>query len=162
MLKQNRREGKMERMIFKNLLIVPVFFWVSLFLLSYNAHAMPSYARQSGMSCSACHTSFPELTPFGRLFKLGGYTLSKSDKPYEFPPPLSAQAQFSYTNTEKAQSPDSVERDWATRRFSNQNNFLNVPQNLSLFYCGKIYSGIGAFIQGTYDGVDNRTVLDND
>jgi hypothetical protein len=147
-------------MIFKNLIIIPGFFCVLLFLLSLNAYAIPSYARQTNMSCSACHTSFPELTPFGRLFKLGGYTLSKSDKPYEFPPPLSAQAQFSYTNTGKAQSPDTVERDWATRMSSQQNNFLNVPQSLSLFYGGKIYSGIGAFIQGTYDGVDDRTALD--
>ena len=45
-----------------------------------------------------CHTVFPELTPFGRLFKLGGYTMSKSSKPYEFPPPLAGMAQISYTD----------------------------------------------------------------
>ena len=149
----------MNRMLLNKLFIVPVFFCV-LSLLSVDVHAVPSYARQVGMSCDKCHTVFPELTPFGRSFKLGGYTMSKSDKPYEFPPPLSAQAQFSYTNTGKSQSPDSVERNWATKKFSSDNNFLNVPQNLSLFYGGKIYSGIGAFIQGTYDGVDNRTALD--
>jgi hypothetical protein len=32
------------------------------------------YARASE-SCAACHTAFPELTPFGRRFKIGGYTL---------------------------------------------------------------------------------------
>ena len=37
--------------------------------------AVPSFARQTGMNCVACHTSFPELTPFGREFKLNGYTL---------------------------------------------------------------------------------------
>ncbi|HZY26172.1 MAG TPA: hypothetical protein VFE71_10120, partial [Bacteroidales bacterium] len=40
------------------------------------ANAVPSYARQTGMSCSACHYSFPQLNAFGRLFKLNGYTLS--------------------------------------------------------------------------------------
>jgi len=34
--------------------------------------AVPSFARQTGMACAACHTVFPELTPFGREFKLNG------------------------------------------------------------------------------------------
>ena len=38
------------------------------------ASAVPSYARQTGQPCSTCHTAFPELTPFGRQFKLMGYT----------------------------------------------------------------------------------------
>ena len=37
--------------------------------------ALPGYARQTGQPCAACHTAFPELTPFGRRFKIGGYTL---------------------------------------------------------------------------------------
>ena len=61
------------------------------------ARAVPSFARQTGLSCTSCHTVFPELTPFGRLFKLGGYVMSKSSKPYEFPPPLACMAQISYT-----------------------------------------------------------------
>src|SRR5664279_1197713 len=38
------------------------------------ANALPSYARQTGQACGTCHTDFPGLTPYGRLFKLGGYT----------------------------------------------------------------------------------------
>jgi len=38
------------------------------------ALALPSFARQTGQPCGACHTEFPGLTPFGRRFKLGGYT----------------------------------------------------------------------------------------
>src|SRR5512140_2252457 len=37
---------------------------------------VPAYSRQTGMACSACHYQFPQLTPFGRLFKLNGYTLT--------------------------------------------------------------------------------------
>jgi hypothetical protein len=46
-------------------------------LVGTNAQAMPSFARQTGAACSQCHTqSFgPNLTPFGRDFKLGGYTM---------------------------------------------------------------------------------------
>ena len=39
-----------------------------------SADALPSYARQTGQPCGTCHTDYPSLTPFGRLFKLGGYT----------------------------------------------------------------------------------------
>src|SRR6202790_2842880 len=38
------------------------------------AQALPSFARQTGQPCGTCHTSFPGLTPFGRRFKLLGYT----------------------------------------------------------------------------------------
>ena len=44
-------------------------------VLNGNAYAIPSYARQTGLACSSCHYSFPELTPFGRNFKLNGYTM---------------------------------------------------------------------------------------
>ena len=66
-----------------------------------NAKAVPSFARQTGMSCNVCHTAFPELTPFGRHFKLTGYAISKSDKPYEFPPPLAGMLQLSFAHTSK-------------------------------------------------------------
>src|ERR1035437_8924508 len=46
-------------------------------LLPFNvAKSLPSYARQTSMSCTACHTSFPELNSFGRQFKVNGYTLN--------------------------------------------------------------------------------------
>ncbi len=38
------------------------------------ANALPSFARQTGQPCGTCHTDFPGLTPFGRRFKLLGYT----------------------------------------------------------------------------------------
>ena len=39
------------------------------------AQALPSFARQTGQPCGTCHTDFPALTPFGRRFKLLGYTI---------------------------------------------------------------------------------------
>jgi hypothetical protein len=35
-----------------------------------------------------------------------------------------------------------------------------LPQQLSLFYGGRIYDKLGAFVQGTYDGVSNKIFLD--
>lgn len=41
-------------------------------VITDNAEAVPAFARQTGLACVACHVSFPELTPFGRFFKLTG------------------------------------------------------------------------------------------
>jgi hypothetical protein len=47
--------------------------------MSPGAHALPSFARQTGQKCAACHVSgsWPQLTPWGRFFKLAGYTAGK-------------------------------------------------------------------------------------
>src|SRR6202047_2512930 len=45
-------------------------------LLSPKAFAVPSYSRQTGLPCASCHYAPPELTPFGRTFKLEGYTFT--------------------------------------------------------------------------------------
>ncbi len=42
--------------------------------LSQPAQALPSFARQTGQPCGTCHVDYPGLTPYGRLFKLNGYT----------------------------------------------------------------------------------------
>src|SRR6266702_3930555 len=40
------------------------------------ALAVPSFAIQTGQPCAACHIGAfgPQLTPYGRAFKIGGYT----------------------------------------------------------------------------------------
>jgi hypothetical protein len=50
------------------------------FCLLPQAYGLPSFARQTGQKCSACHVggSWPQLTPWGRFFKLSGYTAGKS------------------------------------------------------------------------------------
>ena len=61
------------------------------------AEALPSYARQTGQPCAACHTAFPELTPFGRRFKIGGYTLGGGDWKG---PPIAAMYMAGFTHTQ--------------------------------------------------------------
>ena len=48
----------------------------ALLVAAPRAGAVPSFARQTGMACEACHTVYPELTHFGRMFKANGYILS--------------------------------------------------------------------------------------
>ena len=37
---------------------------------------VPSFSRQTKLACNACHSGFPQLNSFGRLFKLNGYTMT--------------------------------------------------------------------------------------
>jgi hypothetical protein len=121
---------------------------------SGRAQGVPSFGRQIGLECSACHTVWPELTPYGRTFKMTGYVMSKSQKIYEFPPPLSGLFQASFTHTGKPQ-PD------ATAPFnSSANDNVNLPQEASVYYAGKIIGKLGAFMQFTYDGVSNAFIVD--
>ncbi len=47
-------------------------------VLPSEAKAMPSFARQTGLSCSTCHTIPPRLNAYGRAFKIRGYTDGKA------------------------------------------------------------------------------------
>jgi hypothetical protein len=132
----------------------------ALLIISRPADAVPGFARQTGLSCSACHNMFPEINSFGREFKLNGYTLSnlntiieKNDKEEILlkllsNSPLSAMVQTSFTSI-NTKIPDT------------QNNTVELPQQLSLFYTGLISPHIGTFIQLTYSGMDGTLGMDN-
>jgi len=115
-----------------------------------HAVTLPLYARQTGQTCATCHTAFLELTPFGRRFKLGGYTLGGGDWKG---PPFAVMLQPTFTNTQTAQP------GGAAPGFGVNNNF--VLQQASLFTGGKITDNLGAFIQGTWDGVGHSFAWDN-
>ncbi len=113
------------------------------------AQALPEYARQTGQPCAACHTAFPELTPFGRRFKIGGYTLQGGDWNG---PPLSAMYMAGFTHTNSAQdSPP------APGLRTNDNL---VSQQVSGFIAGRLYGNLGSFIQITGNPVDGTAFLD--
>jgi hypothetical protein len=116
-----------------------------------HAAAVPSFARQTGLACTACHTAFPELNTFGRWFKLNGYVLTGG--PTANWPPLAAMLQASFTHT-GAEQPGG-----AATHFHDNDNF--ALQEASLFYGGKLLSHLGTLTQVTYDGVALRTALDN-
>ncbi len=130
--------------------------------------AVPSFARQTGMACAACHTVFPELTPFGREFKLNGYVLdnikqvkgitldNRETLSLNSTPPLSFMLQVSYTHT-GAPFPDTGTGVVGHAK----NGDILFPQQASFFYAGKIADGLGAFVQLTYDGVGDHFGFDN-
>jgi len=125
------------------------------------AHAnIPSFSRQTGLPCSTCHTTFPQLTAFGRTFKMNGYTLTDSQVISEAEtgkretlridqfPPISAMVQTSLTQTSKAQP-------------GTANGTAELPQQLSLFIGGAITPRMGTFIQLTYDPHSGTIGMDN-
>jgi hypothetical protein len=116
--------------------------------------AVPSFAAQTGQPCSACHIGAfgPQLTPFGRSFKIGGYTQTGGQGPLATIP-LAGFVLNSFTHTNTAQ-PQPAAPD-----FGRNNNF--ALDQISLFFAGRITDYAGAFVQGTYDGVGHAFFLDN-
>ena len=103
-----------------------------------NALAVPSYSRQTGLPCETCHTVAPQLTAFGRYFKINGYVLSAGTLSPTAPgtgktptesiskyPPISAIIMISDTFLNKVQP-------------GTQNGSVAFPQSLSLYYAGRI------------------------
>jgi hypothetical protein len=116
--------------------------------LGQYAQAVPSFARQTGQPCAACHTAFPELTPFGRQFKLNGYTLQGGDSNL---PHVSAMVQSTVTHyLQSLHAPDGNYAPPSPNGGFGSNDNINLAQQASLFYAGRITDNFGAFIQTTY------------
>lgn len=140
----------------------------ALLLVPATSRAVPSFARQMDMQCTACHTEFPVLNQFGRQFKLSGYTASADPSRTELPP-LAVMLQPSYTHTEKGQA------GGAAPGFNDNNNW--ALSQLSFFYSGRalgpyadklfskeladVMNKFGIFNQTTYDGVAKKWSWDN-
>lgn len=152
--------------------VMTVFKWISplavavvlialLCVPSPNAHATASFSRQTGLACSTCHTTFPELTPFGRDFKLNGYTLSSAKEVTEKGEkkqsglsilenlPLSINLRGSFTQTGNRQSP------------SQRNSNIELPQQVNLWFAGRLSDHIGSYTQMTYNVQANHFGFDN-
>src|SRR3989475_2672205 len=120
----------------------------------------PTYARETGLACSSCHTHFPELTPTGRAFKLNGYVFRRSESLEGKNPegqqslllnlvaPVSLMVQTSFTSTKRAQP-------------GTQNGTVLFPDQLSLFTGGEITPHVGGFLQVTFDPQSGQIGVDN-
>src|SRR2546429_2083315 len=125
-----------------------------------SARLTPTYARQTGLACSACHTHFPELTPTGRAFKLNGYVFRRSEslegKSPEAPhipllnlvAPVSLMFQTSYTSMKKALP-------------GTQNVTVLFPDQLSLLTGWGITAQVGGFLQITFGPKSGELGADN-
>jgi hypothetical protein len=144
------------------------------------AQALPSFARQTGQPCGTCHTDFPALTPYGRRFKLLGYTTGGGEfrtTPFSSQAGKDARAEYEkMMGYVKALQPSTTttneaDKDYVppismmaivgytrtqadltgTDPYSANNNVVLSP--FSAFYGGAITENIGAFAQVTYNAV---------
>ncbi len=126
-----------------------------LFTQQHRADALPAFAAQTGQPCTACHVGGfgPQLTPFGRAFKITGYT-QRGGSGLEAHIPLSAMVMTSFTHVGKDYPADAVPHHY------DSNNNPSLDQ-VSVFIAGGLTSHTGGFIQMTYSNFDNTVVLDN-
>jgi hypothetical protein len=137
---------------------------VASFGAAQKAEALPSFARQTGQTCSTCHTAYLQLTPFGRRFKLNGYiseggglygASGSEEAPFTPALPLAFLTQAGYTHYNKGIDPALI--PVPNGGFTDRNNMLNLAQQSSVFYGGRIFDNFGAFIQTSYTQGYNRT-----
>jgi hypothetical protein len=142
-------------------IVVPLFLILWLIALSEpSARAVPSYSRQTGLSCATCHYAPPELTPFGRKFKLDGYTFATKPEVTDEKKdhhsglhlleafPISVLFDTSFTSTKSPQP-------------STQNGNFEFPQDASLFLAGSWGHNVGSFLQVTYHSQGDHFTWDN-
>jgi len=105
------------------------------------AAAIPVFNRQTGQNCQACHAGgqYPELTPYGRMFKLTGYTIGRRTDV-----PLAMMALASVSSVRNTSKSDDPSADFSK-------NDRVVLASASLFAGGRITDNLGAFLQYTYD-----------
>ena len=131
---------------------------VLFFLWAATAHAVPRFSRQTGLSCNVCHSNPPELTAFGRDFKLRGF-LQTEENPADTSQdkrnlwlsrslPFSAMIQLSDTAGQKKQP-------------GTQNGTVEFPQQLSIFLAGKFAPHFGGLAQFTYSHSSDHFSMDN-
>ena len=130
-------------------------------LIPLMAQAVPSFTRQTQLDCTVCHTVFPQLTPYGRMFKLSGYTSVSG--PFsdggqqdgrlseDTMAPLSAMLLVDYSAMKNSDSGINGNKTRAT---------VDFPQQFSVFYAGRISQYMGAFAQMTLDS-SNAIAMDN-
>jgi hypothetical protein len=116
------------------------------------ASALPSFARQTGMACTACHQQhFPVLNKFGRAFKASGYTMMGAQAKVEgdslsIPDTLNGailvKVRYQKDNTPAT---DNVATGTANTLGDGQ---LQFGDELSLFFGGRVGDNIGFMFEG--------------
>jgi len=121
---------------------------VAALTMASSAYAIPAFARQMGVSCSACHSAngYPTLSRFGRDFKASGYTMvgseevigggqTVSDKLASIPNTLNMSV-VAGTNVDSG---------------SGANGTSVATNTFGIFLGGRISENVGAFVEVGYN-----------
>jgi hypothetical protein len=132
-----------------------IFVALAMILFPQLARAVPSFALQTGQACVSCHIGAfgPQLTAFGRAFKLGGYTQKGAAEGWQTAFPVSLMLLGSYSNTQKGQGMP------AAQHYGENGNF--AMDEIGAFLVGRVNDYAGGFVHGTFDGIKSSFHLDN-
>jgi hypothetical protein len=118
----------------------------ALFAVATESHAIPAFARQVGVACSACHAQhFPVLNEDGRAFKEGGFTLMRKNPKIEdegLSLPATLNLAF-VTNLAYTKSNGNTNAGGATAFTKDVNNGQTQMTQYSLFMGGRVGKNIG-------------------
>jgi hypothetical protein len=117
------------------------------------AHAIPAFAEQTGQPCAQCHVGAfgPQLKPYGRDFKLYGYTATDGEKHL---PGFALTLQTGYTHTTDPQA------GLVSMGYKDNSNLV-ADQQVSVYFGGRLAKEAGGFVQVTYDGTAAAWAWDN-
>ncbi|MCK9201192.1 MAG: hypothetical protein M0P59_10620 [Gallionella sp.] len=114
------------------------------------ASAVPSFARQTGMACNACHQQhYPVLNGFGQAFKAAGYTMMGAQEKVEgehlsIPNVLNASMLLKarYVKDDTAGALPGANTN------TTGNGQWQIPDEFSLFFGGRVAENIGFMFEG--------------
>jgi hypothetical protein len=112
---------------------------------SQDAGALPLFARQTGQECIACHLSFPELTNYGRMFKLTGYSIGERTNLPVSMMGIASVSKIADKGTGAGNDPGQYPKDGKL-----------ALESGSIFYGGKITDHLGLFGQWTYNNLNSN------
>jgi len=114
------------------------------------ASALPAFARQTGMECTACHQQhFPVLNTFGRAFKAAGYTMMGAQPLVEgehlsIPNTLNAAVLIKQRYQRQSNGGQGTRDGAGTSTGQGQ---LQMGNEFSLFFGGRIAENIGFLME---------------
>jgi len=106
------------------------------------ASAVPAFARQTGMACTACHAQhFPVLNGFGRAFKAAGFTMMGAQEKVEGEhmslPGVLNSAVLMKARYQKTSGTDAPAAPNTILNTTNDGQW-QIPDELSLFIGGRV------------------------
>jgi hypothetical protein len=118
------------------------------------AAAVPAFARQTGMACTACHQQhFPVLNGFGQAFKAAGYTMMGAQEKVEGEH-LSIPSTLNGSMVLKVRYQDSNGSDAVGTLSGETTNGgqWQIPDEFALLLGGRVAENIGFLFEGALAG----------
>jgi len=111
------------------------------------SHALPSYARQTGLACGSCHfQKYPALTAYGRSFKASGFTLMGTQTTIQGErlslPSILNGSIFLKIRYQKTNGKENV-----GERTTNSGE-VQFPDEFALLFGGRVSENIGFMLEG--------------